>query len=158
MTRAHWTRVVSWTCAVLLVIVGRLAFGQETSAAKQPSTEQPAAKTSAQPSAEAPAETPVPEATKPAKKKESRGQLPAYYGQVVDKQQREKIYAIQGEYAPKIDALKAQLAALIAERDEKVAAVLTPEQLKTVEKLSAEAKAKRDSKKKEKPAAKSAGE
>jgi Spy/CpxP family protein refolding chaperone len=39
--------------------------------------------------------------------------------------------------------LQSQLAALIAERDEKVAAVLTPEQLKEVEKFRAEAESKR---------------
>ena len=42
--------------------------------------------------------------------------------------------------------LKAQLAALTKARDEKVAAVLTPEQRKKVEDLTAAAKAKRKAK------------
>ena len=95
-----------------------------------------------QQTAESPAETPVPEEAKP--KKEFRGRLPFYYNRVVDKKQRDKIYAIQREYAPKIDALKAQLETLMTDRDKEVEAVLTPEQLKTVEKLRAAAKAKRD--------------
>ena len=42
----------------------------------------------------------------PAKKaKKFRGRLPNYYRQVVDEKQREAIYKIQQEYAPKIAAL-----------------------------------------------------
>ena len=71
---------------------------------------------------EAPAAAAAEPAAKP--KREFRGRLPAYYGKVVDDKQRKAIYAVQIEYAPRIDALKAQLAALIAERDAKVDAVL----------------------------------
>jgi hypothetical protein len=119
---------------VALAVAGGLAVGQQPASA--------AAATAVESSAETPAETPVPEDAK-TKKREFRGRLPAYYGQVVDEKQRKKIYEIQREYAPKINALKTQLAELTAERDKSVAAVLTPEQLATVEKLKTEAKAKR---------------
>jgi hypothetical protein len=73
----------------------------------------------------------------------ARGRLPAYYSQVVNGQQRERIYAIQQQYAPKIAELKAQLAALQDKQNAEVEAVLTPEQLATVKKLTDDAKAKR---------------
>ena len=146
MRRARSTRVLVWACLglvpVALAIAGGLAVGQQPSSAAAPSAEQPPAAGSAESGAEAPAEKPLPEDVKP-KKREFRGRLPAYYSRVVDEKQRKTIYEIQREYAPKVDALKAQLAALTAERDKKVAGVLTPEQLETVEKLKAEAKAKR---------------
>ena len=72
-----------------------------------------------------------------------RGRLPNYYAQVVDQKQREEIYRIQGEYASKIAELRAKLDALTQERDEKVAAVLSTDQLKKVEELREAAKAKR---------------
>ena len=125
-----------------VVVAGRLAAGQQPTPAQQPSTQRSAPATLTPLAPESPAEKPVPEEAKP--KKEFRGRLPAYYNRVVDEEQRGKIYAIQRDYAPKIDELKAQLAALMSERDKKVEAVLTAEQLKTVEKLRAEAKAKRE--------------
>lgn len=73
----------------------------------------------------------------------ARGRLPAYYSQVVNGQQREKIYAIQKQYAPKIAELKAQLQAVQEKQNAEVEAVLTPDQLATVKKLSEDAKAKR---------------
>jgi Spy/CpxP family protein refolding chaperone len=91
------------------------------------------------------------------KEKRFRGRLPAYYRHVVDQKQRETIYKIQEEYEPKIAALRAQLEAIMKERNEKVAAVLTPEQLKKVEELGAAAKAKRE-KAKERPTKKPAAE
>ena len=77
------------------------------------------------------------------KAKGPRGRLPAFYSQVVDQKQREAIYKIQEEYEPKIAALQDQLNALTKQRDEKVSAVLTPEQQKKVAELQAAAKAKR---------------
>ena len=82
------------------------------------------------------------------KAKKFQGRLPNFYRQVVDQKQRQTIYKIQAEYAPRIADLKAQLDALTKERDQKVAAVLTPEQRKRVEDLNAAAKAKREQKKK----------
>lgn len=109
--------------AIMFVNVDHSASGQEGTPAKK------AAKSKA--------------ATEKSKKKEFRGRLPAYYARVVDKKQREAIYAIQKEYNPRIKALKAELATLTSERDEKLATLLTPEQLKEVEQLKAAAKAKR---------------
>jgi hypothetical protein len=140
MTRVRSFGLVTWTWAAVavaaVVAAGGLAIGQQP-AATSPSKQA----TSAEPSPETPAETPVPEK---AAKKEFRGRLPAYFSKVVDETQRKKIYAIQLEYAPKIDALKAQLESLMAERDEKVASVLTQEQRETIEQLKAEAEAKRN--------------
>jgi cell division protein ZapA (FtsZ GTPase activity inhibitor) len=73
----------------------------------------------------------------------NRGRLPPYYSQVVNGQQREKIYSIQQQFAPKIAEIKAQLQALQDKQSAEVEAVLTPEQLATVKKLTEEAKAKR---------------
>lgn len=75
--------------------------------------------------------------------KTPRGRLPSYYAQVVTQEQREAIYKIQAEFAPKIQALDLQLKAIKAERDKKVLAVLTPEQRKLVEETAAKAKAGR---------------
>lgn len=72
-----------------------------------------------------------------------KGRLPAYYNKVIDGQQREKIYAIQQQYEPKITALKAELQALQDKADAEVDAVLTPEQREIIKKLADEAKQKR---------------
>lgn len=72
-----------------------------------------------------------------------RGRLPAHYGKVVTEEQRTAIYKIQEEYRPKIEALKAQLEAIEKQRDEKIAAVLTPEQKKQIEQAITQGKEKR---------------
>lgn len=72
-----------------------------------------------------------------------RGRLPAYYNKVIDGQQREKIYAIQQQYEPKISALKAELQALQDKMNAEVEGVLTPAQLEIVKKAAEEAKEKR---------------
>jgi Skp family chaperone for outer membrane proteins len=84
--------------------------------------------------------------------------LPPYYAKVVTPEQREQINKIQEEYQPKITDLKAQIAelkeklqAVEKERDEKIAAVLTPEQQKQVDEAKEAAKQKRAEKKAEKP-------
>ena len=82
----------------------------------------------------------------PAVAKKFRGRLPNYYRHFVDKEQRAVIYAIQEEYASKIAELKAQLVAITKERDTKVVGVLTPEQAKEIERMQAEAEAKREKK------------
>lgn len=79
--------------------------------------------------------------------------LPRYYDQVAPTdEQREKIDKIQEEYAPKIAKLQAELKALRQERDEKIAAVLTPEQKKQLEEAKTKAKAEKAKPKAEKPA------
>lgn len=77
------------------------------------------------------------------KAKKPRGRLPSFYRHVVTAEQREQIYAIQAEYRDKIAALRAQLKAITNERNEKIAAVITPEQLKRIKALRAKARAKR---------------
>ncbi len=145
MTRSRFRHALAWLSVALMataiVVVGPPGASRNPVSAKQASAEQPAAET--------PAEAPVPEA-----KKKFRPRLPNYYGRVVDEEQRQKIYGVQKEYFPRIEALKAQLAALTAERDKKIEAVLTPEQRKDVEKLRAEAKQKRAKAAKETAAAK----
>jgi hypothetical protein len=76
-------------------------------------------------------------------KEKPRGRLPAYYAQLVNQEQRENIYKIQADYAGKIAELQKQLDALIKERDEKIAAVLSPEQRAKLAELQAAAKKNR---------------
>lgn len=79
-----------------------------------------------------------------AEAKGPRGRLPAHYAEVVDEKQRAAIYAIQQEYAERIKQLRLQLDAVTKERDQKIAAVLTPEQKDKVAELAEAAKAKRE--------------
>ena len=72
-----------------------------------------------------------------------RGRLPAHYGDVVDAEQKEKIYGIQQSYQPQIEALQSQLAAVREKQTTEIEAVLRPEQLEKVKQLAAAAKAKR---------------
>ncbi len=74
---------------------------------------------------------------------EPKGRLPAYFGEVIDSQQREKVYGIQSKYLAEIKQLQDQIATLEKQRDEAVQAVLTPEQAEKVKKLVDEGKAKR---------------
>lgn len=94
------------------------------------------------------------------KVKGARFHLPPYYAKVVTPEQREQIAKIQEEYQPKITDLQAQIAelkdklqAVEKERDEKIAAVLTPEQKKQVDEAKEAAKQKKAEKKAEKHAA-----
>jgi Spy/CpxP family protein refolding chaperone len=77
------------------------------------------------------------------------GRLSASYAQVATPEQRQKIDKVQEEYLPKIEALqsqiktlKTQLKDLQKERDEKVAAVLTPEQKKQADEAAKKPKDK----------------
>lgn len=72
--------------------------------------------------------------------------LPPYYKDVVTQEQRDKIYKIQDDFNPKIDALEAQLKKAKKEQTDKIEALLTPEQKKKIE--AAEAKAKEEQAKK----------
>lgn len=79
-------------------------------------------------------------------RKEAAGRLPAFYADIVDGEQRTKIYAIQAEHDPAIRQLQASLKEAIAKRDAAVLAVLTPAQQEKLAKLEAEAKEKRAAK------------
>jgi len=135
--------VVKWVgCVGMVVIVAWLAcpvLGTEKTAASKGEA------AAAEKAASSAPEKAQPAAEKPAvkEKKKSGARLPMYYAQVVSKEQRAKITAILEEYAPKLDAVKAQMDAMTKERDEKVSGVLTPEQLRKIEDLKAEAKTKR---------------
>lgn len=90
--------------------------------------------------------------------KKSARRLPAHYGQVVSPDQRAKIYEIQQSYAARIAELEEKLAALKAESDGAMRAVLSSDQLKKLDELVAAAKAKRESRKKENDTAKAAAD
>jgi len=98
---------------------------------------------------------PAPEKKSPGKKAKEkakgekakpRGRLPNYFSGVVNEEQREKIYAIQKEYEPKISQLRQELDSLTKARDEKINAVLTAEQKKKIDDLKAAAKQPREKK------------
>jgi hypothetical protein len=80
-------------------------------------------------------------AAAPEAKKVTR-RLPNFYGDLVDGTQKEKIYAVQDQYTPQLDALTAQIKALQQKRDAEIEAVLNAEQKAKLEKSRADAKAK----------------
>ena len=141
MTKTIVRRLACWT------LLGCLAFAVTTVAQPVLSAED-----------KAPAKTTTKKKER-AKAKKGRHGLPHYFKDVVGDEQREKIYNIQDEYRPKIAALRAEWKALVKERDEKIEAVLTPEQKRQIDEARAKAKAKRKAKKAEtkKPDDKSAG-
>ena len=67
--------------------------------------------------------------------KKLRGRLPAYFGKVVSKKQREEIYEIQAKYNEQIEKLKEQLVSLTSKRDSEVTEVLTDAQRAEIAKL-----------------------
>ncbi|HEX7449569.1 MAG TPA: hypothetical protein VF306_18575 [Pirellulales bacterium] len=113
------------TVAVVFPLISALAWAQQASEKK-------------------PGDSTKPAAGAPAKvRAKARGRLPAYYARVVSGDQRDKIYAIQQSYEPKIADLQAQLKALTDKRDAEIATVLTADQKAKVDQLAADAKAKR---------------
>lgn len=117
------TRFLTLCASLLIVGAPQWAAGQEAKPAAKP---------------EAKAEAKV-EAKQPAK---ARGYLPPHYNEVINKQQREQIYAIQDKYDDKIEALQKQLKELLGQRNTEVEAVLTPDQKKLVAEYAALAKVK----------------
>ena len=86
-------------------------------------------------------------ASETATAKPLKGRLPPHYAKLpVDAAQKEKIYAIEASFAPKIKALQDQLDALKAEQGEQMKAVLTPEQQEKLKTLIAESAGKRHGK------------
>lgn len=75
--------------------------------------------------------------------------LPPHFSKIVDKPQREKIYAIQSKYAEKIAALQDQLKDLTLKRDREIRDVLTSEQQQQLDELLAAARAKSKASKKQ---------
>lgn len=85
----------------------------------------------------------TPNATPPAAKAERKkadkvtGRLPAYYKGVVNDEQRQQIYKIMAECAPRLADLHAQLRKATKEQDDKIEALLTPEQKQKIAELKA---------------------
>lgn len=104
----------------------------------------PLAEPAAEPVAEPVAEPAAEPAAEPKKPRVYRGRLPNYYPSVVTEAQRKEIYTIQLEYYDKIKALRAQIEAMAQERDTRVQAVLSADQLKEVQRIAAEAKVNRE--------------
>lgn len=118
----------------LMMMIASAATAQES---KKPEDQPTAKKSSEQP------QKGEVEGTRKRERKAARGRLPNYYTQVVDDEQREEIYSIQADYDARINELLRQAVALRNERNSKVEAVLTPDQLEQVKKITAAAKAKR---------------
>ncbi len=134
MSRISWKL---WMVCVVPALLGLLTLGSQLTA-------QETKKEQAKPAAEKQEQK---ERAKP------RGRLPAFFATVVNEKQREEIYKIQSDYTAKLDELEKQLAALRAERDAKIDAVLTPEQLDSVNKKREEAKKRGEGKEETKPEA-----
>lgn len=140
--------------AVALLVAASALSGVQSGVAL--AADQPAAAGSAQPSSGAPpagTQPPTsketkstPKKTKGTKAAKPRGRLPSYFSGVVTDEQRGKIYAIQREFDPKIKELSLKLDALKKERDEKILALLSPEQRKKIDDLKAAAKQSREKK------------
>ena len=98
-----------------------------------------------QPSSSSSTPAATPEKPVKTKKAKRRGgdRLPQFFKGVVTDEQKEKVYAIQDEYAPKLKALNDQLKTLTEERNAKIDDLLTPDQKATVQAKRAEAAAKR---------------
>lgn len=137
--RHTWSDIAVVLVGAMVWISGSLAPAQTTRSTTRETTA--TAQTATAPAA-APAQTEQPAAATTTAKK-FRGRLPAYFSSVVSEKQRRQIYEVQKEYFERIEALKAQLATLIQEQDEKIDAVLSEEQRQQVETLRANAKAKR---------------
>ena len=116
------SRLVAWSVFSLMVLAGWLAV--------------------ARPAAGQAPEKGTGAAVAPAEKKLT-GRLPAYYGEVVSKEQRARIYEIQARYGEQMTKLREQIAMLEKQLQVDVESVLTPAQLEQVMKRTAEAKAKR---------------
>lgn len=144
MRRHCWVRamVAGASFVLLAAVLGRPLWAEEAAPAEKSKAAQ-AAQTTSGPAAQEASAAPAKHQTKARKPRQPGGQLPPYFAGVVDEKQREQIYQIQKEFAPKIADLKAQLEALIAQRDQKIAEVLTEQQRAAIETKKAEAKKKR---------------
>ena len=85
--------------------------------------------------------------------KKFKGRLPAYYGDIVTQEQREKIYQIQSLFAKQKETLEAQLNALKEKEEQEIENVLSAPQKAKLKQVQEEAAAKRKKKADEKKAA-----
>lgn len=76
-------------------------------------------------------------------KSKRRKPLPFYFGKIgLDKDQQEKLYTIQESYEAKLEKLRQEMKALLAQRDAEMEANLTPGQKLRLQELQAAAKNK----------------
>jgi len=137
MKRTQLTTVV-FCLATLLILAPRVASAQT----EDPFGPNPPAVINPAPEDATPAEPAT--VAEPKKARNYKGRLPNYYPAVVSAEQRKAIYAIQMEYYEKLRALREQMEAMTKERNTRIEAVLSADQLKEVQQLAAEAKAKRE--------------
>lgn len=76
-------------------------------------------------------------------KKQRTTRLPAHYAKVVNDEQRSEIYGIQEQFEPRLAKARAELKAIVDERDAAIEKVLSAAQRKEVDKLRAEAAERR---------------
>lgn len=129
--KAVLNRTVCWSAMSALVLATAVLLGQTSGLAQESSTK-PAAKVE--------------------KKEKLTGRLPAYFADVVSKDQRTKIYEIQAKYGDQIKKLRDQMESLDKQQQDEVLAVLSAEQRDHVAKRTADAKAKRTKKEPAAPA------
>jgi hypothetical protein len=78
-------------------------------------------------------------------KSDAKGRLPRNYGKIgISSDQKAKIYQIESDFSPRIKALRDQLSALTAQEDKEIRALLTADQLKKLDELNAETRARRN--------------
>jgi hypothetical protein len=78
-----------------------------------------------------------------AKEKKAKGRLPAYYADIVNDDQKTKIYAIQSKYAKKLESLNEQLLEVTKQQNSEIEDVLTADQKEKVKKAQEEGTAKK---------------
>lgn len=144
MTRRYSSRHAAWILAMLVWVSGNVGWVE---APANVSDSRPTGPTGADPPPMATVPTAAPSPTSaptvktgPPKAKRFHARLPAHYASVVDDNQRQAIYAIQEQYSGRIAVIQAQLEALTKERDDKIAALLTAQQLEKIGKLKAAGK------------------
>ena len=120
-------RGVVFTCLVMLVAVVLLPVGVARSQQPASKPSDPERRTTKKPVVDAP----------------KKPRMPAHFNAVISPKQREEILAILQDYMPKIDQKRAELKALVEQRDKDVLGVLTAEQQRDLEELRAQARAKR---------------
>lgn len=141
MRRATLAVVLGWAgMAVLAVMALGAAEGWIVDRAVAAESATAPAEKGADPAAAPAQDKPAAAKGRGAKAGQLKGRLPPYFSAVVTPELREKIYAIQAEYDPKISQLRKELEALTKARDEKIYALLTPEQKKKIEDLKAAAR------------------
>jgi hypothetical protein len=63
-----------------------------------------------------------------AKEKKAKGRLPAYYAEIVNDEQKAKIYDIQSKYSKKLESLNEQLLEVTKQQNTEIEDVLTADQ------------------------------